>query len=98
MDAFDPSTEIAVVLQGPEQFNVSDTEETAITLVVRDKNSGVSAYRTVSSTWNDLWNDGRYLTSVKLPVDPGKYQLELYFDSQFVNQRVFTVNGDATEG
>ena len=98
VDAFDPETEIAVVLQGPEQFNVSDTDETAITLVVRDKNGGVSTCRTVSSTWNDIWNNGRYLTSVKLPANPGKYQIELYFDSQFVNQRVFTVNGDTEEG
>ena len=87
-----------MVLQGPEQFNVSDTDETAITLVVRDKNGGVSTCRTVSSTWNDIWNNGRYLTSVKLPANPGKYQIELYFDSQFVNQRVFTVNGDTEEG
>ena len=96
-EAFDPEAEIAVVLQGPEEFNLRDTEETGITLVIRDQSGGVSAYRTVSSTWNDIWNDGRYLTTFKLPATPGKYQVELYFDSQFVNRQVFTVNGEAPD-
>ena len=96
-EAFDPDTEAALVLQGPEEFNLRDTEETAITLVIRDETGGVNACRTVSSTWNDIWRDGRYLTSIKLPAAPGKYQVELYFDSQFVNRRVITVNGDAAD-
>ncbi len=93
-EGFEPGAEAAVVLQAPEEFTTYDRDETLITLVIRDETGGVSAFRTVSSTWNDIWRDKRYLTDVKLPSAPGKYQLELYFDSQFVNQRVFTVNGD----
>ena len=93
-DAFDPEANAAVVLQAPEEFTEYDTEETAITLVIRDETGGVAAYRTVSSTWNDIWRDRRYLTSIKLPEVPGNYQMELYFDSQFVTRQVFSISGD----
>ena len=93
-EGFEPGENAAVVLQAPERFAAYDRDETLITLVIRDQTGGVTAFRTVSSTWNDIWRDGRYLTDLKIPDAPGKYQLELYFDSQFVNQKVFTVNGD----
>ena len=96
-ESFDPKADAAVVLQAPEKFHNWDTAETSITLVIRDASGGIAAYRTVSSTWNDIWRDGRYLTSFKLPETPGEYQMELYFDSQFVNRRVFTVTGDTTD-
>ena len=96
-EAFDPKTDAAVVLQAPEKFQTWDTAETSITLVIRDASGGIAAYRTVSSTWNDIWRDGRYLTSITLPETPGEYQMELYFDSQFVNRRIFTVTGDASD-
>ena len=94
-DAFDPEAEAAVVLQAPEDANLRDTEDTAVMIVIRDENGGVSTYRTVSAAWNELWRDGRYLTSLKLPATPGNYQVELYFDSQSVSRFSFTVNGDA---
>ena len=93
-EGFEPGENAVVVLQAPERFAAYDRDETLITLVIRDQTGGVTAFRTVSSTWNDIWRDGRYLTDLKIPDAPGKYQLELYFDSQFVNQKVFTVNGD----
>ena len=93
-EGFEPGENAAVVLQAPERFAAYDRDETLITLVIREQTGGVASFRTVSSTWNDIWRDGRYLTDLKMPDAPGKYQLELYFDSQFVNQKVFTVNGD----
>ena len=93
VEEFDPDEEIALVLQAPEEFRSQDTEETSITLVIRNADGAVAAYRTVSSTWNDIWRDGKYLANLRLPNTPGKYQAELYFDSQFVSSHVFNVRG-----
>lgn len=93
-DAFVPGTGIAVVLKAPDGYNKRDRDETPITLVLRDESGKVVSYEAVSCTWNDIWNNDRYLTSLKLPQTPGKYQIELYFNNQTVNSCVVTVNGE----
>lgn len=93
-DAFVPGTGIAVVLKAPDGYNTKDKDETPITLVLRDESGKVISYDAVSCTWNDIWNNDRYLTSLKLPETPGKYQIELYFNNQTVNSCVVTVNGE----
>lgn len=95
-EAFVPGTAVAVVLQAPDGFNKRDRDETPITVVLRDESGKVVYYKAVSSTWNDMWNDGRYLTTVSLPETPGKYQIELYLNNQTVNSCVVTVNGEET--
>ena len=91
---FDPEASVAVVLQAPEGYNKRDKDETPITLVLRDESGKVISYDAVSCTWNDIWNNDRYLTTVKLPETPGNYQIELYFNNQTVNSCVVTVNGE----
>ena len=82
----------AVVLQAPDGFNGSDQDETPITVVLRDESGKVVYHKAVSSTWDDIWNNGRYLTTVSLPEIPGSYQIELYFNDQLVNSGVITVS------
>ena len=92
-EAYDPGVSVAVVLKGSDSFAAADSDETAITLVIRTENGNVVAYDAVSRAWNEIWQSGRYLTSLKLPQTPGSYQVELYFDGCYVNRCALTVNG-----
>lgn len=97
-EVFGRGSVVAVVLQAPDGFNGRDQDETPITLVLRDESGKVVYYKAVSCTWDDIWNDGRYLTSFSPPETPGKYQIELYFNNQTVNSCVITVpDEDAPE-
>ncbi len=95
-EEFAPGQELAVVLQAPEEFTTWDQDETSITLVLRGENGRIAKYWVVSCTWNDMWNGNRYLTSAQLPDSPGHYQLELYFDNQFVQSCLLTVAEEET--
>ncbi len=90
---YDPGVSVAVALKGSASFASSDADETPITLVIRTENGNVVAYEAVSHAWNEIWQNGRYLTSLKLPQTPGSYQVELYFNGGYVNRCAVTVNG-----
>ncbi len=93
-EEYDPGTEAAVVLQAPEKFKDDDKDETMITIAIRGENGSVVQFRRDSSTWNDIWKEGKFLTTYKLPETAGSYQLELYFDGKLVNETVFSVEGE----
>ncbi len=63
-------------------------------MAVRGENGKLVQFRTQASPWNELFTDGRYLTTFKLTDAAGSYQLELYFDGKLVSQQVFTITGD----
>ncbi len=90
LESCDPAASLAVVLQAPEEFKKNDSEETAVTLVLRAQSGKVVLVEVSSCTWKDLWRDGRYLSSLKLPDAPESYQAELYFDNLFVASAVIT--------
>lgn len=96
-DTFDGGANVAVVLEASEKFKQDDKDETSICLVLRRENGSVVKYDTVSCTWNDMWSSRRYLTEMLLPEAGGSYQIELYFDNQFVGSKVLTINGTAEE-
>ena len=97
--AYDPGDEaVVVVTAGEEGYRSEDTDETIITFAVRSQTGSIVQFRRTSSTWNDIFNEGRYMTPFKLPEAAGKYQIALYFDGRLVSESIFSINETEQSG
>ena len=60
--------------------------------VIRDADGKLISFKSESRTWDDMW-DSRYgtLTIPKMPENPGKYTVEIYFDGAAVTTQSFEI-------
>ena len=64
--------------------------------VIRDEQGNVllDLVKTTSATWDELWNDrSRYCTLdlPAIPGIPGKYTIEVYFNSHRIVEKSLTI-------
>lgn len=96
-DIFNMDDSVTMVLESSEKIDTSNADETSVTVVLRAESGKVVKYSIATHPWNELLQNGRYIFSMPLPNITGKYQIELYFNNQFVNSKVITVNGSEEE-
>ena len=94
---YDAGKVAVMVLEPDGKFKTGDSDDTAITLVLRAENGKVVKYSVASHPWKELWKDGRYVVLMELPQVNGSHQMELYFNDQFVASKVLTINGPVEE-
>ena len=94
---FAPGEQIAVQMYYMKDFYIRH-EDISVMFVIRDENGTVlSDYIAMSNLdWRDgLWNGPNYhyccLEIPKIPTDPGKYTLGIYFDGEAVTAVEFTI-------
>ena len=80
--AFAPGDQAGLIIHLLEEYEPS-TDLVAITYLVRDENGvPVSIFKSAAQTWDSIWSDGYcHLNMPQLPVTPGAYTLELFFNN-----------------
>lgn len=90
-----PGSKVSIVLYSPDRAKASD-DKYEVMFVIRDAEGNVilDLVNTTSATWNELWNNRtRYCTLdiPAIPGIPGKYTIEIYFNSHKVVSKNLTV-------
>ena len=90
-----PGSKVSMVLYSPDRAKASD-EKYEIMFVIRDEQGNVllDLVKTTSATWDELWNDrSRYCTLdlPAIPGIPGKYTIEVYFNSHRIVEKSLTI-------
>ncbi len=90
-----PGSKVSMVLYSPDRAKASD-EVYEVMFVIRDEKDHVllDLVSTTSATWDELWNDRtRYCTLdiPSIPGIPGKYTIEVYFNSHKIVEKSLTI-------
>lgn len=92
---------ICLALAAPEDFKVEAEDDAAdwlITIVVRDETGMIVDTFPLSSTWDKMWTDGNYVAVLpRTPDIAGTYQIELYFNNQYVSKNSLNILPAETE-
>lgn len=92
---------ICLALAAPEDFEPKAEEDAAdwlITIVIRDETGMIVDTFPLSSTWEKMWTDGNYVAVLpRTPEIAGNYQIELYFNNQYVAKSELSLLPAVTE-
>ena len=90
-----PGSKASLVIYSPDRPDYSQ-EEFHVMFVIRDAEGNVllDLVKDTTATWSALWNDrSRYceLDIPAIPSRPGKYTVEVYFNSQLLVEKSLTI-------
>ena len=90
-----PGSRVSMVLYSPDRAKASE-EKYEVMFVICDEQGNVllDLVKTTTATWDELWNDrSRYCTLdiPAIPGIPGKYTIEVYFNSHRIVEKSLTI-------
>ena len=90
-----PGSKVSMVIYSSVRPKSSD-DEYEVMFVIRDSNGNVllDLVSTTTSTWDKLWNKRSHYCTLDLPAIPGipgKYTVEIYFNSHLLVEKSLTI-------
>ena len=88
---FAPADKIAFAIDSLSGVS-SSTDETRVTIVVKDVMNTVVSSESYTTIWDDMWDGTLFVGELKDTPSSGTYELEVYFDNKLTNSKSFTVS------
>lgn len=90
-----PGSKVSIVIYSSERAKSSE-DEYEVMFVIRDSEGNVLAdlVKTTTATWDELWNNRSRYCTLNLPAIPGipgKYTVEIYFNSHLLVEKSLTI-------